>query len=278
MLPKDLWQPKAIITIGADTAVYKDDITYFWGREPYEIYGGTEAFPVSIQSWNKKWLTFVPDIVFLEFISEEERRKEEDEPGYQPATVLLNEVEPDKNYELVMTQFYGMPLLRYRVGDIVRITALNDEETGIKLPQMLFKARADELINLAGLAMLDEKTIWQAITSTGIKYEDWTARKEFDQNKTYLRIFVEIKEDRKVEELEELIDAQLKKIDVDYKDLGNYLELQPVKVTMLSRGTFQRYYEEKRKEGVDFAHLKPKHINASESQIRRLLELNDSSV
>ena len=41
MLPKDLWQPKAIITIGADTAVYKDDITYFWGREPYEIYGGT---------------------------------------------------------------------------------------------------------------------------------------------------------------------------------------------------------------------------------------------
>ena len=276
MLPRDLWQTKAIITIGADTTIYKADIAYYWGQLPYEIYGGAEAFPIAIQAWNKKWLTFVPDIVFFEFIPEEEREKAGNDPKYQPATVLLNEVTPGKSYEVVFTQLYGMPLLRYRVGDIIKITASADEEAGINLPQMIFKCRADEIINLAGLAMLDEKTVWQAIANSGVKYEEWTACKEFDGNQAYLRLYLELKESRQPHEVEQLIDTQLKAIDTDYGDLDSLLQLQPVRVTLLSRRTFERYFEEKRKEGADLAHLKPKHINASDAQIQRLLQLSNS--
>lgn len=275
ILPKDLWQAKAIITIGTDTSIYRDDINHYWGQMPYEIYGGTEAFPIAIHAWNKKWLTFLPDAAFLEFIPEEERQKCSDNPEYQPATVLLDEVEAGKNYEIVLTQLRGMPLLRYRVGDIVTITALEDDEAGIKLPQIIFKTRAGEIIDLAGLARLDEKTIWQAIANTGVRYEDWTARKQFEQNQAYLCIYLEPKDSRQPQEVALMIDAQLKVIDVDYRDIDSWLEVQPVKVTFLTKGTFQRYFEEKQRQGADFAHFKPKHINASDEIIQRLLLLSN---
>jgi hypothetical protein len=159
----------------------------------------------------------------------------------------------------------------------VTFVALKDEESGVDLPQMVFKARVGETINLGGLTNLDEGTIWQAIANTEIKYEDWSARKEYTEGQTFLGLYLELKETIDANEIESLIDQQLKSIDEDYRDIGNMLGLQPVRVTLLSPGTFQRYYEEKHDEGADLAHLKPPHMNASEEIITRLLRLSESS-
>lgn len=274
ILPRDLWPAKALMTAGTDTSIYRDDIAYYWGQIPYEFYGSTEAACIALQCWNKKGMTFVPDVTFWEFIPEEESRKNDEDKEYQPPTVLLNEVQVGKSYELVLSQFYGMPLLRYRIGDVITIVALRDDEAGINLPQMVFKTRVGETINLAGLTELDEKTIWRAISSTGTKYEDWSACKEYDQNQTYLRLYLELKESREAPEMERLIDEQLKTIDEDYRDLDALLGLQPVRVTLLPQGTFQRYYDQKRSEGADLAHLKPPHMNAPDGVIQRLLQLS----
>ena len=165
-----------------------------------------------------------------------------------------------------------MPLLRYRLNDIIKVTTMKDEEAGINLPQISFQRRVGETINLAGLAELDEKTIWQAIGNTGIKYTDWLACKEFDKNQSFLRLYLELKEEKEPAEIAMMIDEQLKVVDTDYKDIDAYLNLQPVRVTLLSPGTFQCYIDEKRKEGADLAHLKPNHVNAPEAVIQRLLQ------
>jgi len=219
-------------------------------------------------------MTFVPDMVFLEFIPFDELKKEEKSKGYVPKTVLLNEVEEGKLYEVVISQLYSMPLLRYRLRDLIKITALKDEETGINLPQMSFQRRFDEAINLGGLAQLDEKTIWQAMENIGLKYNEWTAFKEFGEGKSFLRLCIELIDSRDVSVLEKSIDEQLKIIDTDYKDIDRYLELQPVRITPLSIGAFQKYIEERVKEGADPAHLKLAHINPAETVIKRLLELS----
>lgn len=70
-----------------------------------------------------------------------------------------------------------MPFLRYRIGDLIRVVSLEDEEAGIKLPQIIFESRADDLIDIAGFTRIDEKTMIQAVINTGIKFEDWSARK-----------------------------------------------------------------------------------------------------
>ena len=74
-----------------------------------------------------------------------------------------------------------------------------------------------------------------------------------------------------------MIDQQLKIVDPDYRDIDSYLRLNPVRVTLLSPGTFQRYVEEKKKEGADLAHLKPTHINPTKEAIQRLLDFSGVS-
>ena len=167
-----------------------------------------------------------------------------------------------------------MPLIRYRLRDLIQIVALSDDETGVVLPQFAFHARVGETVDLAGLARLTERVIWQAIANTEVKFEDWSACKEYNQNKTYLRVYIELKEERQASELERLIDEQLKAVDLDYRDVSKYLDMQPVMVRLLSPGTFDRYYQEKVSEGADMAHLKPPHINASDKEIQLLLKLS----
>ena len=276
-MPKDLWAPKGIVTGGVDTTIYKKEITHYWGKEPFEFYVSAEAIMVAMQAWNKKGMIFVPDIVFLEFIPYDEQLKHEYDKDYQPTTVLLNEVEEGKLYEVVITQFYGMPLLRYRMRDLIKVIALRDDEEGIKLPQIVFQRKVDDVIELAGLARLDEKIIWQAIANTGIKYSDWSARKEYDQGQAFLSVYLELKEEREAAEATTMINEQLMIVDTDYKDISSYLGIQPLRVTLLAPKTFQRYMEEKRKEGADLAHIKPNHINAPNTVIQRLIQLSETS-
>src|SRR5208283_1645074 len=119
---------------------------YYWGRVPHEWYGMTECGAISMQSWTKKDMTFYPYNAFLEFIPEEDWIRNRQDSNFQPHTVLLNELEVGKTYEVVITSFHGMHLLRYRPGDLIRVTALEDKEAGIKLPQAIFYSRADFLI------------------------------------------------------------------------------------------------------------------------------------
>lgn len=275
ILPKDLWSPKGILTGGVDTAIYKDDIAHYWGSKPWEFYVSTEAGIPAMQAWNRRAMTFLPDGVFLEFIPEEQRLNHKDNNGQQPSTVLLDELEEGKLYEVVITQLYGMPLLRYRLGDIIKVVALSDDEAGINLPQIAFQHKVGETIELGGLAWLDEKIIWRAIANTGIRYVDWSASKEYSHNQTFLRIYLELEEEKEAAEIETMIDKQLKVVDPDYRDIERYLESQPVRVTLLSRGTFQSYMDEKSKQGADLAHFKPNHINAPEPVIQRLLQLSE---
>ncbi|MFC1907245.1 GH3 auxin-responsive promoter family protein [Chloroflexota bacterium] len=275
MLPRDLWSFKGVIGWGVDTEIYKDKIAYYWGQKPYELYVATEAGGmIAINGWNKKALTFTPDTAFYEFIPEDESLKSKDDPAYIPSTLLLDQVEAGKRYELVITSFYGMPFMRYRLGDLIEVVALKDDETGVNLPQIVFHSRADDLVSLAGFTWLNEKIVWQAIAQTNLKYNDWTLRKEYVTKDPFLHLYIELREDRKEQEVEQLIHDQLKLIDTDYADIESMLGIRPLRVTLLSAGSFQRYMEEKSKAGHDLARLRVRHINASDDSMEDLLRLN----
>jgi hypothetical protein len=271
VLPKDLWSLKGLSCYGTDTTIHKEELKYYWGKTPLETYASTETTIISTQAWNKRYMTFVPASCFAEFIPESEWLKSRDKKEYQPTTVLLNEVEVGQRYEIVVTCFYGMPFLRYRLGDIIRIVALEDEEAGIRLPQMMFESRVADLIDIAGFAQFDEKTIWKAIANTEIMYEDWSARKEYEKSTPILRLYIELKQDADVADIERLVQEQLININPDYRDLDSMLGMRSLRVTLIPRGSFQRYYQAKQAAGADLAHLKPPHMGASDSIIRQLL-------
>ncbi len=273
ILPKDLWPLKGLICYGMDTSMYKAELVRYWGREPLEIYAATETGLMAVQAWNKRGMTFTPQSVFFEFIPEEDFLRSRDDKTFVPRTVLLDRVEPGKRYEVVITSFYGMPFLRYRIGDLVKFTGREDTETGIKLPQMVFESRGDGLIDIAGFARLDEKIVWQAIAGTGIKYEDWCVRKEYRNERPIAHLYIELEEETSADEVRERIDEKLIALSSDYADLQSMLGIRPLEVTLLAPGSFDRYYQSKQAQGADLAHLKPPHVNANDRTIEQLTEL-----
>jgi len=276
MLPKDLWSLKVIASMGTDSDIYKERIKELWGKAPLNVYGNSEATIIATQTWEHNGMVFFPNLNFLEFIPENEHLKWQLNRSYQPKTILLDEVKAGENYELVITNFHGGALVRYRLGDMIKITALKNEKMGINTPQMTFERRADDLIDL-GFMRLTERVIWQSIENTGIPYHDWTARKEVEKT-SKLHLYLELKDSATASETDiaAAVYRQIKQLDDGlyvYKELESLEKLigfQPIEVTLLPKGAFSSYKAQRRAEGADMAHMKPPHINPSDSTLAQL--------
>jgi hypothetical protein len=277
ILPKDIWKLKGIMTGGADTVVYGSKIEYYWGKKPLQGFGSTEGGNLAMQGWNGKGMVFSPDINFLEFIPLEEHLKNKADPDYKPKTVLYNELDLGI-YELVLTNFHGGALVRYRIGDLFEVISLRDEELGSPLPQLRFYSRADDVIDLGNLVRLTEKDIWGAIEATGVKYTDWTARKEFNSEDVTLHIYLEPKpsESVAIEQYRGQLALELSKLSPEFGGLDEILGRNPIKISLLKPGSFEAYMKQKQQEGADLAHIKPLHMQPSDQVMQRLLEYEGS--
>jgi len=278
--PKDLWSLSVVVGGGVDSALFCKSVTELWGRQPLEVYGGTEGGLYAAQTWDHQGLTFIPNLNFLEFIPERECLKWRLDHSYQPKTVLLDEVKAGAIYELVITNFHGGVMTRYRVGDLVRITSLWNKRLGILIPQMVFHSRADDFVDVAGLGKLTERIIRQAVEDTSLPYVDWVARKEAADSKPLLHLYLELKNGHIVseEKLAMLVRERFRQLDRRhrcnlYNLIGNMetmLDLKPVMVTLLPQGAFASYMAQRRAEGADPDHVHPTRVNPSDEVISLL--------
>jgi len=274
ILPRDLWSVRGIISGGLDSWVYKDKIKELWGRYPLDVYCGTEGGIYATQAWDYDGMTFVPNLNFFEFIPEEEVIKLEMDRSYRPRTLLMDEVKAGENYEIVLTNFHGGAMIRYRPGDMVKISSLRNDKLGIEIPQMVFERRVDGLIDFV-FVRLTEKTIWEAIESTGIAYEDWIAYKK--DGEAVLCLFIELKDGSQVnaDTITKAIFRYVTKSDTDTESLipeeyATMIDFR-VETTLLPRGSFASYTARKQAEGSDLAHLKPPHIQPSAETLTLLV-------
>jgi phenylacetate-coenzyme A ligase PaaK-like adenylate-forming protein len=280
MLPKDIWPLKVIIGGGADSATFAKRVEELWGREVLEIYVGTEGGIYATQTWDYEGMTFIPNLNFFEFIPEREWFKWQLDHSYQPKTILLDEVEAGEKYEIVITNFHGGIMTRYRIGDTIKITSLRNEKLNIDIPQMVFHSRADDFVDVASLGRLTERVIRQAMENTGIPYVDWVARKEIIDNKPVLHVYLEPGDEYIASEegMAAAIREQFKKLDRKYRcnyyrligDMETTLGLKPVEVTLLPQGAFSSYYAQWQSEGAAVESLKPPHINPSDEMLSLL--------
>jgi len=269
MLPKDLWKLKALVSSGTDSNVYRQKIYEQWGRYPLDAYGVTEGVVIATQAWDYGDMTFIPNINFLEFIPLDEYHRWFADKSYKPQVLMLNEVLPERKYVTVITNFLGGAYVRYVLDDIITITALRNEKLNINTPQMLFYGRAGDIIDFT-YAFLTEKTIWQAVEDTGVRYVDWIARKESSPEGTpVLHVYIEPKEqtDFDDEQVARSLHERLKQLNEDYPAVEEFFGGQPVFVSRLPGGAFDRYTARMRKAGADLAHLKPPRMNPPEETI-----------
>ncbi len=154
-------------------------------------------------------MTFLPDCNFLEFIPEIDFYRNVDDPGFTPSTRTLNEVTPGI-YELVVTNFHGNAFMRYRTGDFIEIVSLQDEEQNIEIPQMVFHARVDGIIDISGFTRITEKSVWKAIEESGVSNVGWTIRKEYNRDKPIIHLYLESTNGHHAEEVSQAVHNKLK--------------------------------------------------------------------
>ena len=280
MLPRDLWSIKVIVGGGVDSAIFRERIEDLWGRCPLEVYGGTEGGLYATQTWDHEGMTFIPNLNFFEFIPEREYFRWHMDESYKMKTVLLDEVEEGELYEPVITNFHGGIMTRYRLGDMVRITSLRNHKLNIDIPQMVFHSRVDDLVDVASLGRLTERTIGEAIGKMGIPYVDWVARKEIADNMPTLHIYVEL--ERGYIASEESVAAaareQFHKLDRRYRcnfynlmgNMEEVLHLRPVQVSLLPQGAFAGYFAQREAEGAGANGLGRSHVNPTDEVISML--------
>ena len=279
ILPKDIWNLKGVMTGGTDTVIYRDQIVEYWGKNPLEGYACTEGGTMAMQTFTFKGMTFYPDSDFLEFIPYEDHLKSKHDPAFKPRTLLYNELEPGI-YELVFTNLFGGVFTRYRVGDLFEVISLKDDDAGINLPQMRFYSRTGDLIDLAGLARLTEGSIWKAIESVEVKYEDWVARKEEIDGDIMLHIYLELKENNGFnnKDLEKNLRSALRTHVKEFRDFEELLGGNRLKVTTLPTGSWGKFMDHQKKTGADLAHIKPTHMQPSFATMKILLRNKDSNI
>ena len=258
--------------MGTDATVYRERIKKLWGRRPLSIYGSTETVVIATQLWDYEGMTFSPYTNFWEFVPEDECRKWLEAPSYRPDVFTLDQVRPGQNYAIIVTNFYGGSIVRYLLGDVIKITSLRNENLNVDIPQMVFESRIDGLIDIAGFARLSEAKIWQAIENSGLAYEDWIVRKK-EGEKPKLQLYLELKEGAALadEQVATMIEEQLKKLDSDYADLESMVGLRPLEVALLPRGAFRSYISKQLAAGADLAQLKPPHMNPPDDVVDLLL-------
>ncbi|MFA5308092.1 MAG: GH3 auxin-responsive promoter family protein [Dehalococcoidales bacterium] len=282
MLPKDLWTIRGIIGSGIDSSVYKNKIKQLWGRSPLDLYSCTEGGVIAVQAWDYKNMTFIPNLNFLEFIPEDEQLKLQMDRTYIPKTLLLNEVKAGEAYEIIITSFHGGAMVRYRLGDMVRIESLHNNELGIATPQMSFERRVTDIIDF-NVIRFTEKSIWQALEKSGIQYEDWFAYKIPGEQS--LNLYIELKNGSRIKEneLTATIYNSLTQGEDDFTSSATHEDLMDmvgfeINVNVLPEGTFAEYTAKRQAEGADLAHLKPPHINPPDKVLAMLAPAAEETI
>lgn len=265
--PKDVWNLKGLACTGTDSASLKPKIEEYWGVRPLELFGGTECGCVATETWKKNGLVFYPDVAFYEFIPKVEIDKNLEEPSYRPNTYLMDELVVGNQYELVISNFKGGAFARYRTGDMFRCIAPHDKQEGIQLPHFAYIDRYPTIIDIAGFTRISEETINQAINISKLDVDDWFAIKDVtEDNRSRLHLYVEIGQEGLRSGLNQDIIAEhlsiyFRHIDSDYKDLKALLGMDPLKVTLLPRGTIGHFLD---KFGRNIRRMNPSHYDVVE--------------
>lgn len=250
MLPKDIFKLDAFVCVGNDSTLYKPELERCWGIKPMEIAGGTEPTLIGTETWSRDGMVLYPDACFYEFIPEKEMRRSLDEPGYSPRTYLMNELNANQLYELVITVLKGGSFVRYRIGDVYRCLRVTNPQDKLDIPQFEFVDRTPDVIDIGGFTRITTKEISKVIEMSRLPIKQWCALKEYNSDKqAFLQMFVELQENSlgaqaaAAEIIKEHLSVYFRHYDQDYVSLKKLIQMDPLKVTVVRNGSFRAFEE-----------------------------------
>lgn len=242
--------------VGSNLKVYVDKLRRSVGNIPIHNMGyaaaeGFFAMPTELDVHDS---VAVPYSVFFEFIPVNDDIEEDETET--PKTLLLNELEVGKKYEMVVTNSSG--LYRYRMEDIVQVTRMHNNT-----PVIEFLYRKNLSMNVANekttTAMVDFAAK-RTFERTGCEFVGYSFYPDFSSNPPRYCMLAEIKGDVSEEKRQEMIavlDEEMKEVNEKYFKYRRWGMLNDPEVLILNPGTYWDYRENLRAQGVHLNQIKP---------------------
>lgn len=162
--PKDLSKFELGFFGGEPLDPYREFLKRSFGLEPYELYCFTEFMHPTMECSMHDGMHLWMDICIPEIIPESELEKEKEDSTYVPKALPLWKTERGLRGEYVLTTFGEvLPLIRYRVGDLIEVVGTEPCRCGITHPRIKVLRRSDTTICLGAIRFpaeqLEEKLL-----------------------------------------------------------------------------------------------------------------------
>jgi hypothetical protein len=229
---------------GVSFTPYKEQFQKLIGKSIHylEMYNASEGFfAAQDRPGEEGMLLFTDHGVFMEFMPVEEYGKP------NPETIGLQEVEPGKNYALVISTNGG--LWRYLLGDTIQFVSLSPYKIKVS-------GRVKHFINAFGEEVIVEnsdKAIAMACEKTGAVVNDYTAAPVYfseGSNGSHEWLVEFEKEPGDIDTFISVLDASLKSINSDYEAKRHKdIALSKPILRSLKKGVFANWLKSKGKLG-----------------------------
>ena len=251
--PKLTW---AYGMVGSNLKVYIRKLRRYIGPDiPLHNmgYAAAEGFFAMPTELDVNDSVLLPHCIFFEFIPVNE---DEEEPEENPKTLLIDELEVGKKYEVVVSNFSG--LYRYRMEDVVQVTRMYNNTPQVEL---LYRR------NL-GMNIANEKTTTQMIdfaaketsAEAAIPFVGHSFHADYSTNPPRYCMLIETENAVSEEQRQKLcaiLDEKLKGVNEKYFKYRRWGMLNVPEVLLLQPKTYWDYRESLRGKGVVLNQIKP---------------------
>ncbi len=251
--PKLTW---AYGMVGSNLKLYVQKLRRYIGDVPLHNmgYAAAEGFFAMPTELDVDDAVLLPHCIFFEFIPVSD--DEDEDPGENPETLLIDELEVGKKYEIVVTNFSG--LYRYRIADVVKVTRMYHNTPQIEL---LYRR------NL-GMNIANEKTTTQMIDAAaknaaekaGVRLVGHSFYADFSTTPPRYCMLAEPQDAVDEPTRQKLIDAlddEMKEINEKYFKYRRWGMIERPEVLLLAPKTYYDYKESLRGKGVVLNQIKP---------------------
>lgn len=237
---------------------YTMKVKRFIGEIPIfmSVYAASEGlFAISVQM-NSPEYVIVPEAGYFEFIPEEDADLPEE--ILREHTLEMNQLQPGKKYEMVVTNLSGF--YRYRIGDVV-VNGYHGQS-----PVICFSYRRHQILNITG-EKTHEDMIRYAMNSlrkyAGINIVEWSACADYSTSPARYLFFLETDPELRPEkkrEIRNLLDQKLAEASEYYAHYRQEKKLGPLELILLQPQTFALYRDIQVWNGASPNQLKPIHV------------------
>ena len=261
--PKLAW---AYGMIGSNLQVYVKKLKKHIGDTPIHNmgYAAAEGFFTMPTELDVNDGVLLPQCIFFEFIPVDDNDDEEKEND-EIKTLLIDEIEEGKKYEIVVSNFSG--LYRYRMEDIVKVTGFYNNT-----PRIEFLYRRNLSMNIA-----NEKTTTQMVdfaakdtsNEMNVEFVGHSFYPDFSTNPPRYCMFVETKEDLTEDDRQkmiEILDEKLKGVNEKYFKYRRWGMINAPEIIFLKKKAYWDYRESLRGKGVVLNQIKPVTVINSEER------------